>query len=268
MTQFRQAAFSLVEMLVSVGIIALLAALTMPAISGMMNKGKDTKCLSNLRQWGTALNCYLSDSAGQLPSDGNEDSPSWANVINANNATAWYNVLPPYVGVAALKDLTATERTQLYSGQKASMFQCPRAKWQGNEKTASGPIFSYAFNSKIFTADAPANVTVSQLGDHGAININNRTISMAVIPMIIDTRASTKEPKAVSGMNNDFGTSRSYTRRLSNRHGSGSTATGLANIVFFDGSVRSYNVAEIMDTSGRNIVTSPIIWEPWAPDNP
>ncbi len=263
----RHSAFSLIELLTVVGIVAVLAALVTPAVSAVRNKGKDTKCLSNLRQWGIALNSYLADSQGRLPADGNEDSPSWANVASVANTNAWYNILPPYVGIAPLKDFTAAERALLYTGQKASIFQCPRATWAGNERTASGPIFSYAFNSKIFTGDSPT-VLISQLTDQGVNNANNRQIAPSVIPMIVDTRASTKEPKAVTGMNNEYGTAKSYTRRLSNRHSAANTTKGTINIVFFDGSVRSFRASEIMDSSGRNIATSPIVWEPTAPDNP
>lgn len=263
--KLNRRAFTLIELLAGIGIVAVLAALLLPVTTGMINKGKDTKCLSNLRQWGVALNLYLAESNAELPFEGNEENPTWAQVLSAENTRSWYNVLPPYVDQKPLRDLTAADRRLIYSGVKAGIFQCPRAIWQGNEKDRSGPTFSYAFNSKIFGSSSEQKRVV-QLTYNGGANLNGRVVAPSTVPMLVDTRCSTKEPKAVSGMNNDVGTAQSYTRRLSTRHASAYTKNGVAQIVFFDGSVRGFKSTEIMDSNGRNIVTSPVVWNPWDPD--
>jgi len=88
------------------------------------------------------------------------------NTTSASNATAWYNVLPPYINFTPLKSFTASQRSTFYTPAGGSILQCPRAMWNGNEKNAAGPIFSYAFNSKIFgdpavTARCPASKSFS-----------------------------------------------------------------------------------------------------------
>lgn len=261
----NNAAFTLIELLVVIGIIAVLAALLMPALSGASNKGKDAKCLSNLRQWGVALNCFLSDNSGALPSEGTQENPTWAQTMAVEDQNAWYNVLPPYVEQTALKDLTATQRNQFYLPGKVGILQCPRAIWLGSERLMSGPRFSYAFNSKVL-GGLGEKPMVFQLAPNGGVNVNNRTVGASTIPILLDARASTKEPKAVSGMNNDVGTAKAYTRRLSNRHANAYNRGGTANIVFFDGSVRSFTTSEVMDNNGRNIASSPVIWNPSDPD--
>ena len=256
----RIRAFTLVEILVVLGILALLAALGVPAIQGIQNKGLDAKSLSNLRQWGIGANLYMSDSNQELPYEGGEENPTWAQLAQPQNERAWFNVVPPYVGMPALKDLTPEQRANLYTPRGGLIFQCPRAKWEGNEASASGPRFSYAFNSKIFSG--PSRIMAFQLKDHGGPNMNRRLIGPSTVPMMLGARASRREPKLMPGMNNDVGTALAYTRRASARTG------GRVPIVFFDGSVRTFAPSEIMNSNGRNIPTSPVIWNPWNPDEP
>jgi prepilin-type N-terminal cleavage/methylation domain-containing protein/prepilin-type processing-associated H-X9-DG protein len=59
--------FTLTELLVVIGIIALLAALLMPALAGAKRKANQIKCLSNLRQVNLALQLYADDHNGEYP---------------------------------------------------------------------------------------------------------------------------------------------------------------------------------------------------------
>ena len=60
-------AFTLVELLVTIGIIGLLAALLLPVLSQSKVKSKRIQCLSNLTQIGRALYAYGNDHGGRLP---------------------------------------------------------------------------------------------------------------------------------------------------------------------------------------------------------
>lgn len=61
------AAFTLMELLVVIGIMAVLMALAMPVVTAVREKAKITQCASNLRQIGVAANAYASDHNGYYP---------------------------------------------------------------------------------------------------------------------------------------------------------------------------------------------------------
>jgi prepilin-type N-terminal cleavage/methylation domain-containing protein/prepilin-type processing-associated H-X9-DG protein len=75
----RCAAFTLVELLVVIGIIALLISILLPALSRAREASYQTQCLSNQRQVGLYLAMYANENRGFLP----PQNPDFIRAISA-----------------------------------------------------------------------------------------------------------------------------------------------------------------------------------------
>ncbi len=63
----RARAFTLVELLITMAIIAALTVIAVPATERVLHKTRAAHCLGNLRALGTALQLYLNDHANLMP---------------------------------------------------------------------------------------------------------------------------------------------------------------------------------------------------------
>jgi prepilin-type N-terminal cleavage/methylation domain-containing protein/prepilin-type processing-associated H-X9-DG protein len=97
----RRRGFTLVELLVVIGIIALLMSILLPALNRARESAKRTQCLSNLRQIGLAFGMYTAQNKGNLPHHAASRSAPAPSVNGHRDSDwiYWQQVLPAGVTV-------------------------------------------------------------------------------------------------------------------------------------------------------------------------
>jgi prepilin-type N-terminal cleavage/methylation domain-containing protein/prepilin-type processing-associated H-X9-DG protein len=134
--------FTLIELLVVVAIIAVLVAILLPALGKAREQARQTLCLNNEHQTGTALSMYAGEYNGMGPYN-RRDTSDWPSPAN------WLYVLEP--------SWSYTERVQfglLYPylgvrrdfGECAEPMKCPEDAWGRKLGASFGKYTSYWMN--------------------------------------------------------------------------------------------------------------------------
>ncbi len=146
--------FTLVELLVVIGIIAVLVGVLLPALNGARQQAMLIQCQSNLRQWGIGFQTYVDANSGELPlrvPDGTQVEyfgPSPANPIpgyplGINDMSIYFNAIPANVGGKSYYQMLLDDKNGVnpLPGPGANnIFICPAAQAPGGSLGASDVI--------------------------------------------------------------------------------------------------------------------------------
>lgn len=152
----RRSGFTLIELLVVVALIAILAALLLPALSSAKGKANAIQCLNNLRQVELACLVYTDEFNDRLPYNLGE------NEINSYRSLGSYpNWATPIMTweTASVTDTDNTNTVLLtaggigpYTGRTARLYKCPADNWVSDIQRAQGwsaRVRSFSMNAMV-----------------------------------------------------------------------------------------------------------------------
>ncbi len=159
--------FTLVELLIVIGITALLIGILLPVLGRARRAAETTYCLGNLRTIGQGMIMYTAENKGWLPGSGWTSgaqffdfrvSPpgiatglSTTNSPGINEPSDWIGAIAGYTGYGKDRDIAGNDDLARYSKYRTLPFlSCPGYKWMpvpaGSKSDAdvgSGPGISY-----------------------------------------------------------------------------------------------------------------------------
>lgn len=152
----RQRAFTLVELLIVIAIIAILAAMLMPVLNKAQQRALNIGAVNNIRQLAVAWKMYSTDNNNYLPPDRDgEKYPAWCAGQMRN--TAAYSTAPsinkaPYVGVqdytntALLLDTRYSVMGSFISNPRVFLDPGDQSTWQDPSSPRFGRVRSFSMS--------------------------------------------------------------------------------------------------------------------------
>jgi prepilin-type N-terminal cleavage/methylation domain-containing protein len=152
------AGFTLVELLVVIGIIAVLIAMLMPALRRAREEARRVQCASNLRQIGFALTSYANENKDYFPHCGSQG------IGHRSEDWIWWQVT---------LDINESQVAR-YLGARGdnlkAVLRCPSDEITIHHPSTGGPYFySYTLNYMLGTDDT----TDPAMGDRKRSHIHN-----------------------------------------------------------------------------------------------
>jgi prepilin-type N-terminal cleavage/methylation domain-containing protein len=230
----RKTAFTLVELLVVIGIISILIAMLLPALNKARQMATQTACLSNLKQIGNAVSMYESENRGYIPFGFVVGSAYFSGYGGPENPK-WFIRLAPYFNYPVRPD-AAHSFYQFAPGTTAaegkSIFACPANMDDTDYKISYGP--------NLYAAFPPGESSSSPVGTNCNGRISQVKQSQEKVFLIeTDSNYSTvTNPRTISP---------SYPEvvRSFARHNGANLNNSGGSMLFFDGHAQFLRYAEV-----------------------
>jgi len=130
--------FTLVELLVVIGIIALLISILLPSLQKSREQAVKVQCASNMRQWGQGLAMYVGANKGFYPHNGRAIPPQYPAY---GHDLGWTNsITQQFFEDYLVKNKAVAER------QTDNVLYCPTQDWHRmsqNDPTGTGGLVGY-----------------------------------------------------------------------------------------------------------------------------
>lgn len=228
-------AFTLVEVIVVIAILALLAGVLIPALGHARDHAKTTVCQANIRQLMNAFTMYTVESKGRLPGASYDFGSDWLGWSNKHAITGQTPGRSPDDGVI-----------YKYMGTQRYAYTCPVVPHVPTPPNINGWHFSYAYNALLVGA-RPEMVAGAH---HPLENFDRddhltRMRAFDGVPVLLEPYAMRIRPPARSAGDVE---SRFLTGdTLTDRHLRSGGRRGWSNVAFLDGHAGRVGLPGIAD---------------------
>jgi prepilin-type N-terminal cleavage/methylation domain-containing protein/prepilin-type processing-associated H-X9-DG protein len=241
--------FTLVELLVVIGIIAVLISLLLPALNKAQRAAQGVQCESNMRQIGTLLQMYGADNQYRVP------IPS-QHVLPSNGFMAWTSWLTGQSNeVNGSGVLVPLFKCQIYTKATSNLLACP-SEFPENFNLGSGAYYSYGllYGGTVSGVNASKTWIIADSAGNQIYQNLNKVPRSAQMPWLADT-------VIYGGI--DSGRQWYYFLGGSSVVSAGGGSIGIhmrhnnqANILFYDGHVDSLGSGDLGALNLKVVVTA------------
>ena len=148
-------AFTLIELLTVIAIIGVLASILIPVLGSVRESARSSRCTTNLRQIGMAIQAYASDHKGALPATGFFGVSSYYN----RDARNFQNSLLTYLDLQPASTWSTSVALSTYS----PVFECPSYKGATGGK-------GYVLHDSTTTGDPAKDINDTTVRPWGYVN--------------------------------------------------------------------------------------------------
>jgi len=161
-------AFSLIELLVVIGIIAALVAIILPAVSNARAAALRVACASNLKQIGAAIHAYAEDSGNSIPYGPTAPPMSFFNFYPiTGNVTSLISIqggAPCGLGLLLKQYLTNTPKVLFCPGTEQADISNLELALFGKDQAQADYYYRHASGGDLFTPPPPTHLKLGNLG--------------------------------------------------------------------------------------------------------
>jgi len=252
----RTRGFTLIELLVVIAIIAILAAILFPVFAKAREKARQTSCMSNMKQLGTALLAYVQDYDEMTPADTRLPTTNPAPPVPGANDITWaLATIQPYITTPGILKCPSDPGTSPMRSDGLPLPKDPNDIGVSYEPTVATPNGTAGGNPAgdawgIMRWNGMGLAEIAAPADTVAIAEKDHNVPMFNVirsPLYWYGRYVANSPNVNGGANAGF----KADCFIAIRHNNG------ANYAFADGHVKWFNRGDVSGVGTQNCTPSP-----------
>jgi prepilin-type N-terminal cleavage/methylation domain-containing protein len=236
-------AFTLIEVLVVVAIIALLVAILLPSLARARDQAQTVACASNIHQLFYGWTMYAQDNKDRYPGSTHDFGMDWLGYDNENRATGYGHGRAPEDGVI-----------YKYMSDQSKAYTCPahdKPSWAGEE------FWYYSYKNVAIMSGARAETVIASHYPRKNFSTQNHWNTTDhpmqykdAVPLLVESLITFPVRRGNTRYENSWWNGGG----LANRHLRGSARVGVSNVVHTDGHVEGYRLPGLP----QNIITKAV----------